>query len=72
MTHLIHKLNSFLQKIKELKDIRITENSLYKLSDRELNDIGISRGDIHALARGDKDHKRSYKLEINPNLKGWI
>ncbi len=32
-------------------DARVTRNALYRLSDRELTDIGLSRGDIDAVAR---------------------
>ncbi len=32
-------------------DARMTRNSLNKLSDRELNDIGLNRGDIAEIAR---------------------
>lgn len=31
-------------------DARITRNALAKLSDRELDDIGLCRGDIEAIA----------------------
>lgn len=72
MTHLAQKLNNFLQKIKSHRIARVTEKALYRLSDRELNDIGIARGDIYSLARGDKTLKKSDKMEVNPNLKGWI
>ena len=47
-----------------------TIKELQHLSDRELNDIGIGRGDIYALAYGDKDHRRH--AETNSNLKGWV
>ena len=33
-------------------DARMTRNSLGKLTDRELEDIGLSRGDIETVARG--------------------
>jgi uncharacterized protein YjiS (DUF1127 family) len=33
-------------------DARITRKALNKLSDRELEDIGLCRGDIDAVARG--------------------
>lgn len=32
-------------------DVRDTRNALYGLTDRELNDIGLSRGDIERVAR---------------------
>lgn len=34
-------------------DARLTRNSLNKLSVRELDDIGLVRGDIEAIANGD-------------------
>jgi len=34
-------------------DRRMTRNSLNKLSARELDDIGLVRGDIEAIAQGD-------------------
>lgn len=33
-------------------DARVTRNSLSTLSDRELDDIGLCRGDIERVARG--------------------
>ena len=72
MTHLTLKLKNFLQKINSQRMARVTEKALYRLSDRELHDIGIARGDIYSLARGDKTLKKSDKMEVNPNLKGWI
>jgi hypothetical protein len=41
---------------------------LSRLTDYELNDIGIARGDIYSIAKGDTDMKRS----VNQNLKGWV
>ena len=34
-------------------DARLTRNSLNKLSARELDDIGLVRGDIEKIAQGD-------------------
>lgn len=33
-------------------DIRATRNELSRLTDRELDDIGLCRGDIERVARG--------------------
>ena len=49
--------------------IRQTERELSRLSDYELADIGLSRGDIYHISRS--------KLVItdckeNINLKGWV
>lgn len=55
---------------KQYKKVRSTINELSKLSDRELRDIGISRGDIWAIANEDASFKRF--AEENSNLKGWV
>ena len=47
-----------------------TYNELSKLNDFELNDIGICRGDIRNIARGDKTIRRG--VEVNENLKGSV
>ena len=49
-----NKNRAFHQTVKELRN----------LTDKELNDIGINRGDIISIARMDAD--------MNPNLKGWV
>ena len=74
MTHTIH---SFFAKLindyQEAKAIRQTENELRKLSDKELNDIGIARGDIYSIARQDADLKRAdVNAPFNPNLRGFV
>lgn len=48
--------------------VRQTIKDLSALSDYELNDIGIARGDIRNIAYGDSTLKRS----VNDNLKGWV
>jgi uncharacterized protein YjiS (DUF1127 family) len=40
------------------KEVRQTVKELNTLSDKELRDIGISRGDIYAVATGDPSLKR--------------
>ena len=51
------------------KNIRSTINELSKLSDKELKDIGISRGEIYDIA-----HECYYdnRLAPNKNLDGWV
>lgn len=46
------------------RQINETVKELQKLTNAELNDIGINRGDIYSIARQDAD--------MNPNLKGWV
>lgn len=51
------------------KNIRSTITELSKLSDKELNDIGLSRGDIYSVA-----HEAYYDdlVKTNKNLNGWV
>ena len=75
-------LKSFLQKLinsyQLAKAVKETENELRKLTDKELNDIGISRGDIYAIARQDADMKitdtviKASPAPFNPNLRGFV
>ena len=50
--------------------VNATIKELSKLSDRELNDIGIARGDIWSIAHEDASFKRY--AETNKNLQGWV
>lgn len=63
----IDLLKSINQKLITRRAIRATEKELGKLSDLELNDIGLSRGDIHWVARSEKTI-----AEANNNLRGWV
>jgi len=70
-------LKSFLQKLinnyQVAKAVKQTENELRKLTDKELNDIGISRGDIYSIAREHIDMKKSHLIApYNPNLRGFV
>ena len=71
----LHKLAGWFkrlaQKLEHNRQIRATIKELSKLTDRELNDIGIARGDIWAVANHDTSFKRSV-VEENSNLKGWV
>jgi len=61
---------------KRIERVRVnsTIKQLSKLSDRELWDIGIARGDIYNVARGDETLERVRKnnLKTNSNLEGWV
>ena len=50
--------------------VNATIKELSKLTDRELNDIGISRGDIWSIAHEDASFKRY--ADTNKNLQGWV
>ena len=72
----IEGVMSFFRELKRSynrnSEIRITVKELSKLSDRELNDIGIARGDIYSIAREDADFKRFANTKTNNNLEGWV
>jgi len=72
-------LNNFFKKIidayKRNQIANETIKELSMLSDRELNDIGLSRGDIWYVAH--QDAAKGYKDKVdavyaNPNLRGFV
>jgi uncharacterized protein YjiS (DUF1127 family) len=55
------------------KQQRDTFKTLQKLTDRELNDIGISRGDIRSIANDTwEENQRRDNVRMNPNLRGFV
>ncbi len=40
-----------VMKLRQWNDRRVTRNALSKLSDRELSDIGLCRGDVEWIGR---------------------
>ena len=60
--YLMNPINGFINLLKDFRKamddrarFNATVKELRKLSDRELNDIGINRGDIYSIARMDSD-----------------
>lgn len=49
--------------------VRETIKQLSALSDRELNDMGLTRGDIYSVAHGTADLRA---VRENANLRGWV
>lgn len=47
-----HSYNKFIENIARKRAVQTTINELRELSDKDLNDIGISRSDIRAVAEG--------------------
>ena len=58
-------------KLTHQSKVRATIKELSKLSDAELRDIGITRGDIYSIANESYLDNHD-KIEYNRNLKGWI
>ena len=57
---LFESFRTFVQLRANRKMIRATEKELGRLTDHELADIGLSRGEIYHVARS------------NENLRGWV
>jgi len=58
---------------KRRRNIRQTIKALSNLSTRELNDIGLSRGDIWHVAHSSYPKAlRGEAIEANRNLQGWV
>jgi uncharacterized protein YjiS (DUF1127 family) len=53
----------------ERKAIRETEKALQSLTTAELDDIGITRGDIYTIARSKNTIEN---VRTNNNLRGWV
>ena len=66
---ILEALKSIYNNRIERKAIRETEKALSKLSDYDLSDIGISRGDIYEIAR---DKATIEQAKVNKNLRGWV
>ena len=66
---ILEALKSIYNNRIERKAIRETEKALSKLSDYDLSDIGISRGDIYEIARAKETIEQA---KVNKNLRGWV
>ena len=77
MKILSNYLQSLTTRYRRRKLALETINELYKLSNRELTDIGIARGEIRHLAWKDAekrvpDVETSQEGLVNPNLRGFV
>ena len=55
--------------------VKATMNELHKLSDHDLWDIGLSRGDIWAVAHDSHTKPKKVEVEdvqVNANIRGWV
>ena len=65
----IDLMKSVNEKRIQHKAIRETEKALHSLSTAELDDIGITRGDIYTIARS---RDTIENVRANNNLRGWV
>lgn len=64
MVHLfINAIVEIKRKLQKRSEYKKTVNDLSRLTDKELNDIGLHRGLIRSVALGHYS---------NPNIKGWV
>lgn len=47
--HLVQVFTNLFHTLRDWNDVRLTRNALGKLSDRELDDIGLCRGDVETI-----------------------
>lgn len=66
---IIEALKSIYNNRIERKAIRETEKALSRLSDYDLADIGLCRGDIYDVARFESSIAH---VKANKNLRGWV
>jgi len=78
---MINKIRAFVANVKATLEYRAAVNDtireLSRLTDYELNDIGISRGEIYSIANHThtlpkKKTANDFVIESNPNLKGFV
>ena len=78
ISEFLNDISSFSNKLAKsysnAKLARATIKELQALTDKELNDIGIARGDIYYIAHHLKETNdvRYPKISSNDNLKGWV
>ena len=73
----LHGIANFFKRLgaelKRRRRIRQSINELSRLTNHELNDIGLSRGDIRFIAHQSYPKSAYGELvEINRNLRGWV
>lgn len=78
---MINKIRAFVANVKSALEYRAAVNEtireLSRLTNHELNDIGISRCEIYSIAHHThtlpkKKTANDFVVESNPNLKGFV
>jgi uncharacterized protein YjiS (DUF1127 family) len=72
LTRIAHWFKKIYEHLERRSQVNSTIRELSKLSDKELNDIGISRGDIWWVANEAYYDNRDGLMDENKNLKGWV
>lgn len=71
MTGLANWFKNLANELQRRRNIKDTIKQLSALTNHELNDIGIARGDIWHIAHTSFP-KGNTVADVNRNLKGWV
>jgi uncharacterized protein YjiS (DUF1127 family) len=71
ISFVFNAFSRFARNCQRRKHANKTIRELSALSNRELSDMGISRGDIYSIAY-DTFHGEYPDTKANRNLKGWV
>jgi uncharacterized protein YjiS (DUF1127 family) len=71
MTGLANWFKNLANELQRRRNIKDTIKQLSALTNHELNDIGIARGDIWHIAHTSFPKGKTV-AEVNRNLKGWV
>jgi uncharacterized protein YjiS (DUF1127 family) len=71
MTGLANWFKNLANDLQRRRNIRQTIKALSALSNHELNDIGIARGDIWHIANTSYPKGKTV-ADVNRNLRGWV
>ena len=71
MTGLANWFKDLANELQRRRNIRETIKALSALSNHELNDIGIARGDIWHIANTSYPKGKTV-ADVNRNLRGWV
>jgi uncharacterized protein YjiS (DUF1127 family) len=73
MTGLANWFKNLANELQRRRNIKDTIKQLSALTNHELNDIGIARGDIwHIAHQSYPKALRGEAVETNRNLRGWV
>jgi len=71
MTGLANWFKNLANELQRRRNIKDTIKQLSALTNHELNDIGIARGDIWHIAHTSFPKGKTV-ADVNRNLKGWV
>lgn len=70
ISEILSTISELPEKLRKRAEAKQAIKDLSALSDHQLRDMGLCRGDIHSVVYGHSDMSRTY--EANNNLKGFV